>query len=308
MTDSALVCGCCGSLMQVIGHHERYKHYMCEVCQHERFVSQEKNIESQLYEEDADYISDLSVATSHKALLMWNHVRAIPQLYKLGNHKALDVLDIGCFNGFFVKELRDRGFNAIGVDFNRKALEFGRRVYGLGAFISDETLHDLVAGRQSFDAITIFEVIEHLENYTELIEQAISLLRPGGVLIISTPNSKMSWRNQGDFPPHHLSRFSPESLKGLTNYHGLELLCIEEQSSVFDLLRNYIGSKFRKNSDTSTSLRGGDFRSPKIVNILQTIANRIKWVCYKILIPVDFLFFIFGGRYISQIIVARKKH
>jgi 2-polyprenyl-3-methyl-5-hydroxy-6-metoxy-1,4-benzoquinol methylase len=306
MTDNTLLCGCCGSLMQAIGWHESYKHYMCEVCQHERFVSHENSIESQLYEEDSDYISDLSVAANHKALLMWNHAMAIPHLYELGNHKALDVLDIGCFNGFFVKELRDRGFNAIGLDFNRKALEFGRRVYGLGDFILDKSLHDLIIDKQRFDAITIFEVIEHLENYTELIEQATSLLRPGGVLIISTPNQKMSWRPQLDFPPHHLSRFSPESLKRLMNYHGFELVCSKEQSSVFDLLRNFIGSKFRK--DSNTSMRGGDFRSPKIVRILQTIANRLKWIFYKILSPVDFLFFIFGGRYISQIIVSRKKH
>lgn len=291
--------------MRSVDMHQQFQHLICSTCGHERFLSQKDFISAELYEDDADYNADLAIAQNHKDLLQWNHIQAIPQLRKLSKEKPARILDIGCFNGFFVKELRDQGLDAKGIDFNRKALEFGRTFYELDGHIFSNTLAELDQQGEQFDAITLFEVIEHLEDFAGLIEQSLRLLKPGGVIIISTPNSKMSWRPDLDSPPHHLSRFSPASLQRLMENFGLKVLYQAEQTSSFDLIRNFAGSLMRKKS--AKSMRGGQFRNKDQANRLRTIANRSKWLIYKLAKPIDFILHKIGIRYISQIIAAQKK-
>lgn len=291
--------------MRQTGTYQQFQHLTCTTCGHERFLCQKESVSAELYENDSDYNADLAIAQNHKDLLQWNHIQAIPQLRKLSEGKTVRILDIGCFNGFFVKELRDQGFDAEGIDFNRKALEFGRSVYRLDGYISARTLADLVQQGEQFDAITMFEVIEHLEDFAGLIEQALKLLRPAGVIILSTPNGKMSWRPDLDSPPHHLSRFSPASMQRLVEKFGLTVLYQAEQTSSFDLFRNFTGSLLRKKS--AKSMRGGQFRNRDSANRLRTIANRSKWLIYKVAMPIDAALHKMGVRYISQIIVAQKK-
>lgn len=291
--------------MRQVAIYHQFQHLTCTTCGHERFLSLRESISAELYEDDADYNADLAIAENHKDLLQWNHIQAIPQLRKLSEGKPARILDIGCFNGFFVKELRDQGFDAEGIDFNRKALEFGKSVYRLDGYISARTLADLNQQGEQFDVITMFEVIEHLEDFAGLIEQALKLLRPSGVIILSTPNSKMSWRPDLDYPPHHLSRFSPASMQRLMEKFGLTVLYQAEQTSSFDLIRNFTGSLLRKKS--AKSMRGGQFRNGDTANRLRTFANRSKWLIYKIAMPIDVLLHKIGVRYISQIILAQKK-
>lgn len=291
--------------MRQVGIYRHFRHLTCTACGHERFLSQEETISAKLYEDDADYNSDLAIAKNHKDLLQWNHIQAIPQLKNIANNKPARILDIGCFNGFFVKELRDLGFDAKGIDFNQKALEFGKSIYKLDDHISAKTVADLSQQGEQFDAITMFEVIEHLEDFSGLIDQALRLLRPAGVIILSTPNGNMSWRPDLDSPPHHLSRFSPSSMKRLMGTFEMTVLYQAEQTSSFDLIRNLAGSLLRKKS--VKSMRGGEFRNKIITNHLRTMANRSKWVIYRIAIPIDLFLHFVGVRYISQIIVAQKK-
>lgn len=298
-------CDCCLGSMKPVDSYRQYLHFLCDDCGHERFRCQQEVISAELYEEDADYNADLAIAQNHKDLLQWNHTQAIPHLVRIAEGKPLRVLDIGCFNGFFVRELLDRGFDATGIDFNRKALEFGRSTYQLERSISDRTLVDLYQQGERFDAITMFEVIEHLEDFVSVTQQALRLLRANGVMILSTPNSRMTWRPELDSPPHHLSRFSPTSVRRLTERCGLKILFQAEQTSSYDLVRNYAGSLLRKKA--AQSMRGGEFRNPQTANRLRTIANRSKWIIYRITAPLDALLHRIGIRYISQIIVSQKQ-
>jgi 2-polyprenyl-3-methyl-5-hydroxy-6-metoxy-1,4-benzoquinol methylase len=290
--------------MEQVGAHEHYRHMACSACDHERFLSLQDSITADLYESDSDYNADLAIAQSHKDMLQWNHIQALPHLVRFVGNKSARVLDIGCFNGFFVKELRDRGIDAVGIDFNRKALAFGRSTYQLEGYLSEQTLENLDEKGDRFDAITMFEVIEHLEDFAMVIAQALRLLRPGGVFILSTPNSRMSWRPALDFPPHHLSRFSPTSVRRLMERAGMVVLSQAEQTSSFDLFRNFLGSLARRKS--ASSLRGGEFRIRQATNPIRTLANRSKWIIYRVVSPVDSLLHLMGVRYISQIVVAQK--
>lgn len=299
----SMQCACCNKPMAEHGFLDGFRHAQCSSCGYEHFSDEASTVFSRLYQDDSDYIADLEISSDHRSLLQWSHGKAIDYIRKSCPSGAT-VLDIGCFNGFFVRELVDRGFDATGVDFNEAAVAFGHDNYGLADRISTQSIEDMVAEDRKYDVITLFEVIEHLPSFGRLLELLNLCLAPGGVLIISTPNAHMSWRPPLDFPPHHLSRFTPKSLRCLVRTYGLEDVAFYEQTSLFDCVRNYTGLYFR--ADRGSSLRGGEFRMHGFVNLLRRGANRAKRAIYLVLYPIDRLLWLVGFRYISQVVIARK--
>lgn len=298
-------CQCCGlHRMKAIGHTGEYEQFLCESCGYVRFFHLSKEVDHQLYEADADYNDDLVVATDYVDLIQWNHKQAVKYLNRKFPSGKAAILDIGCFNGFFVRKLLNSGYDAIGIDFNSKALNFGKCNFDLEGRISNKTVQELLVEGAQFDVVTLFEVIEHLEDFSSVLSDARKLLKPDGLLILSTPNSRMCWRPDLDFPPHHLSRFTPEALVSCVSRLGFKPLLSMEQTSSFDLLRNYVGTFFRHKD--SKSMRGGEFKNKKLTVVLRQAANKIKGVGYILLWPIDIIFHAIGIRYISQMIVARK--
>jgi len=295
-------CNCCQHGMNNIGSFRDYLHYKCNNCGYEHFKNENVTI-SQDYEIDADYLDDLNLFPDAGDRMQWHHHRAIDFI---GRHSGAGAatLDVGCFDGFFVRQLLDRGYDAHGLDFNRTAIARGQDRFGLAGRISNRTMTDLAAGGAQFDVITMFEVIEHLDEFTPILEDCVRLLKPDGLLVISTPNSQMSWRPPLDFPPHHLSRFTPLSLRKMAGSLGLTPVSSAEQSSLFDFIRNYIGSLFRRKE--TASMRGGEFRHRATVDRLRRIANRLRGIAYRVLQPVDALLHRAGFRYIGQLMIARK--
>lgn len=299
-------CNCCGSERVVeLDAYRDYRHFRCEGCGYENFVRHNSAIAADLYENDADYIDDLNVLTSSDDLILWHHLKAINFLqskFHAGNAKTLD---IGCFNGFFVKKLLSFGYDAQGIDFNKSAIAYGQEQLGLGSKITTQTLEELFEQGKRFDVITLFEVLEHLPDAKSFLDDVTKLLKDGGVLILSTPNNNMLWRPDLDYPPHHLSRFTTRSLKGCLSQLGMNTLCSDEQMSSYELVRHFIGSLFR--AKDSISLRGGEFKHKKFTTILRRGMNKMRKTFGVLLMPFDKLLHLFGVRYISQIVVAEKR-
>ena len=298
------VCECCSSKhISILGRHAGYNHLLCNDCRFEYFMREGGSPSGSLYEKDGDYLDDLAVSGNYRDLLQWQHLIALKFIKSIKKSTPV-ILDVGCFNGFFVKKLCDLGYEAHGIDFNRTAIEYGGSTYGLGNRIGVKDIDGLNAEKRKFDLITLFDVIEHLESPRQLLLSLRELLVEGGVLILSTPNNRMLWRPLLDYPPHHLSRYHPHTLARFLSTNEFTIVGQFEQMNLFNLVRNFIGTLFR--DKRSESLRGGRLGNRRWMNAARTWLNRIRPFVYAVLYPVDRLLHLVGLRYIGQVVICEK--
>lgn len=136
--------------------------------------------------------------------------------------KLRSVLDIGCGRGAFLDMVTKRLSNVVchGYDSNpaiRDALPQGF------------TLHSNLADAPSgLDAVTLFQVIEHVADPVGLLRKSIARVRPGGLVVVSVPDHSGPIRFFADshtaIPPHHVSIWTPSSLDSMLNLLGLNVL------------------------------------------------------------------------------------
>lgn len=96
------------------------------------------------------------------------------------------LLDVGCALGFFMEAAAHRGWLAEGIDISAHATSYAREELGLDAHTG--TLHTVPLEPGSFDVVTAWDVIEHVTDPVEELRAMRRLLRPGGLLVLSTPD------------------------------------------------------------------------------------------------------------------------
>ncbi|MGH9612073.1 MAG: class I SAM-dependent methyltransferase, partial [Bryobacteraceae bacterium] len=99
------------------------------------------------------------------------------------------VLDLGCGRGEWLELLRENGLEARGVDRNEQMVVESRKL-GLDAVLADARRYLDGLPDNCLGAVTAFHVVEHLpfESVLELIDNALRVLKPGGLLVLETPN------------------------------------------------------------------------------------------------------------------------
>lgn len=111
----------------------------------------------------------------------------------LGDIRGMRVLDIGCGSGRILKGFDDAGASvALGVDLDSEAVEVARRA-GLNVELGDVAdLGDRLAKSAPFDVVIMTHIIEHLprDSVSAMLMTIRNLLRPGGCVLISTPNGQ----------------------------------------------------------------------------------------------------------------------
>jgi len=134
------------------------------------------------------------------------------------------LLDVGCGDGSFLNSMRRRGWQVEGVDFDPAAADQARRRYQLTVHVGDLAQAKLSA--ETFDAVTLRHVIEHVPDPVAVLAECRRLLRSGGRLVVVTPNTE-SWgleRFQADWmgldPPRHLHLFAARSLAACARRAG----------------------------------------------------------------------------------------
>lgn len=106
------------------------------------------------------------------------------------------VVDVGCYTGFFVAEATRRhpGKTILGIDYFADNIRLARMLHPeLGARLQEMSVYAMRFGDASIDCVTMQDVIEHLEGAASAVKEVNRVLRPGGVLIVTTPNPYF-WR------------------------------------------------------------------------------------------------------------------
>ena len=128
------------------------------------------------------------------------------------------VLDAGCGSGYGADKLIRSGAKLVyGVDINSESVRYCRKHYpNPNLKFSKGDLAKLNFPDKFFDLIVAFEVIEHVKDCPKVISEFYRLLKPGGKLILSTPNKKIySPGSKKPFYPFHYQEFYLEDLKKL---------------------------------------------------------------------------------------------
>ncbi len=126
-----------------------------------------------------------AVAAHNHAYL---HAPVLTALRSAGSIR--EVLDAGCGNGSFSAALQAEGFSVWGCDLSTSGIERARREWPAIQFAVASVYDDLLRAfdrTAPFDAVVALEVIEHLYAPRDFLERAREALRPGGLLVLSTP-------------------------------------------------------------------------------------------------------------------------
>lgn len=168
------------------------------------------------------------------------------------------LLDIGCGTGLFLAVARRRGWEPYGVDDCAEAIAYARSEFELDVWDGD--FRDFAASGKSFDAITMWDIIEHARAPVDLLAAARGVLAPGGVIGISTPNQHSIldlvaggiYRVSGGlvtrplekfYIEQHFLYFTPDTLADSCRRAQLEVVHSERQNT--DLRRLTLGAPTR---------------------------------------------------------------
>jgi SAM-dependent methyltransferase len=183
------------------------------------------------YPEDYWFEPDPSTAGRleevYRRFVLGDHVgfvkRALEQSGEIG-----PVLDVGCGGGLFLHMLREQGAAVVGLDVSPRAAAIAWRVQGVPAFAGKLDAPPLAPGTCA--TVTMFHVIEHLEDPRGCLAAARELLRPNGRLIVQVPNATCwqflllgeNW--SGIDVPRHLLNFRTPDLEALLDSCGFEVV------------------------------------------------------------------------------------
>jgi len=111
-------------------------------------------------------------------------IRSVLELLEDVPAEGRRVLDVSCKRGEILQALRGRGFAVQGTQFASDA----PGVEGIPVDRGVNLLQGLPYAAESFDVVVLVEVIEHLENHRAALCELARVLKPGGILILTTPN------------------------------------------------------------------------------------------------------------------------
>lgn len=173
--------------------------------------------------DDRDYPAALvdlvaSVEQRHFWFAARNDVILSTMRRVIGTVTGLRVLDIGCGTGFVTGALERAGMDAWGIDMHRGALMRARSRIRGPLFSNDATRLPFF---RDFDVASLFDVIEHLDDDVGAIQQAATVLKPHGWLVVTVPAGQHLWTKYDEVIGHK-RRYERRGLADVVRNAGLE--------------------------------------------------------------------------------------
>lgn len=183
------------------------------------------------YYESPDYISHTDTArgamnTVYHWVRSFMLRRKARLVERLSGHGSGRLLDIGSGTGYFADTMRRRGWQTDTIEKSAEARAFAQQHFGITSW-GEEAYATL--GDKSYDTITLWHVMEHIEQLNRLWDGLRRWLKDDGVLIVAVPNcSGYDAQHYGaDWAaydvPRHLWHFTPTTMEAFARKHGLRL-------------------------------------------------------------------------------------
>jgi 2-polyprenyl-3-methyl-5-hydroxy-6-metoxy-1,4-benzoquinol methylase len=153
------------------------------------------------------------------------------------------ILEVGSGHGFFLSLAKEAGMRPIGVELNATAAQASRERFGVE--VRAGTLEATELPKGSFDAVVLWDLIEHVRDPAALLTRVRQLLTPSGLLFIETPNAdsaldravmgaaRLRWPVPARlfYGMHHLTLFNPRNLRRMLQEHGFTLVELHDAST-----------------------------------------------------------------------------
>lgn len=177
--------------------------------------------------------------------------------------KTGNFLDVGSGTGAFVNEMKQQGWRITGLEPDPDARVVAKKLYNIE--LKEMNLFNSLPAN-SFDAITLWHVMEHVHDLSAYVQQLKNLLKEDGRLFIAVPNYTSKDADiYGEYwaaydVPRHLYHFSPRSVQALMEKHGLKLL--NYKPMWFDSFYiSMLSSKYKKGNTNLIAAFWNGFRS-----------------------------------------------
>ena len=161
-----------------------------------------------------------------------------------------NILDVGAGIGAFLSVIKEKGWSVKGIEPDEVARQNAETLFNLKLSKSEE-LFQLSPG--SFDAVTLWHVLEHVHDLHNYIEQLKNLLAEDGKVFIAVPNytsgDAATYRNYWAAydVPRHLYHFTPKAIETLVGLHDLKL--VAKKPMWFDAFYiSLLSSKYHRGS------------------------------------------------------------
>jgi len=217
---------------EVFAFHQCWSHLLqCQKCQFA--FTQETPLSPSFFDnryDNKNFDPSYEVDSNRKELVL-------DEVFHLISQHQTDpgtLLDVGSFAGKLLKYAQNLGHSPTGVEVNPKLAQYSRDV--LGFDVIQGKVQEVDIPSNSYQIITIIDVLEHLVGPKTILEKLSSALEPGGLLIIKVPNynmqivkqaiaKKLKISNAGIFGGYgHINHFNIDSLQAIIQTLGLELV------------------------------------------------------------------------------------
>jgi 2-polyprenyl-3-methyl-5-hydroxy-6-metoxy-1,4-benzoquinol methylase len=216
----------------------------CTHCDHVFLEGWSEPFPSELYDYYAQFVSREQCYTP------LNTVRLRELLAKLGEHTAgRRLLDVGCGGGHLVHTATSQGWDALGIDLSKAAIDTCRR-FGANCKLLD--FFDRELDGQRFDVIVMSELLEHVPSPGRFFARAEQLLAPSGLLYLTTPNfdslsRRMVRASWTVIHREHISYFTPGVMRQLVERSsGLRVVSIRTRNIALMNIKETLGARARR--------------------------------------------------------------
>ncbi|OIP28128.1 MAG: hypothetical protein AUK39_01305 [Dehalococcoidia bacterium CG2_30_46_19] len=192
------------------------------------------------------------------------------------------LLDIGCGEGFFLFNASKAGYVTKGVELSRDAARYARKEFGMD--VEAKPLEELQLVENHFDVVTLWVVLEHVPYPLPLLKEVHRMLKPGGLLAVSTPNvgsmlAKILGKRWWEIRRVHINQFTTKTLMDIllnAEFKNVSSVCYRETISLLYLFTPIL--KYLKVYEKVKTLLYPDSILGKIMNtIMVTYPSKLNY-------------------------------